>query len=116
MQELERVAGATVANGRVILAHLGNGASMAAVLGDVDTLIFSGGIGENAAPIRTRICDGLGFLGIELSASRNATIAEFGNAHGVISTEASKVMVRVMRTDEEVMIAQSVLRILALEQ
>lgn len=88
----------------------------AAVLGGVDTLVFSGGVGENAAPIRARICEGLGFLGIELSASRNATIAEFGNAQGVISTEASKVMVRVMRTDEELMIAQSVLRLLALEQ
>jgi len=208
MQELERIAGTRTANGRVILAHLGNGASMAAVLrgrsmdttmaltpaaglvmstrsGDVDpglvsylvrseqmtaakfdqmmnhesgllgvsetssdmrvllahetedvraaeavtlfcyqakkwigaysavldgldTLIFSGGIGENAPAVRARICEGLGFLGIELNESRNAETAK------VISTDASRVTVYVIRTDEELMIAGSVCRILGL--
>jgi len=78
--------------------------SFAAALGGLDTLVFAGGIGENAPPIRARICDGLGFLGIELDESRNA-----GNA-GVISTDAGRVAVRVIRTDEELMIARSVLR------
>ncbi len=46
--------------------------SFAAALGGLDTLVFAGGIGENAPLIRARICEGLGFLGIELSAQRNA--------------------------------------------
>jgi acetate kinase len=206
MQELERVAGAPAAQGRVILAHLGNGASMAAVrggksvdttmaftpaaglvmstrsgdldpglvtflarseqmtaaqfdrmvnresgllgvsetssdmrdllaresedvraaeavalfcyqarkwigayvaaLGGLDTLVFAGGIGEHAAPVRARICEGLDFLGIELDGARNAAHA------GVISTGASRVVVRVIRTDEELMIARSVCRVI----
>lgn len=208
MQELERLAGAKAANGRVILAHLGNGASLAAVLegcsidttmaltpaaglmmgtrsgdmdpglisfllrseqtgaahfdrmvnhesgllgvsqtssdmrdllareaddvraaeavamfcyqakkwigayaaalGGLDTLVFAGGIGENAEPVRARICTGLDFLGIELDESRNAAHAP------VISSDASRVTVRVIRTDEELMIARSVRRVLEL--
>ena len=208
MEELERLAGANAANGRVILAHLGNGASMAAVhagrsidttmgltpaaglvmstrsgdvdpglvaflarsgemtpsqfvymanhesgllgvsetssdmrdllaregedvraaeavalfcyqakkwigayaaaLGGLDTLVFAGGIGENASPVRARICAGLGFLGIELDEARNAQTA------GLISTDASRVTVRVIHTDEELMIARSVCRVLGL--
>ncbi len=76
--------------------------SFAAALGGLDTLVFAGGIGENAPPVRARICEGLGFLGIELDESRNAETA------AVISTDASRVTVRVMRTDEELMIARSV--------
>ena len=87
----------------------------AAVLGGVDTLVFSGGIGENAAPVRARICNGLGFLGIELDASRNAAIEKNGNASDVISTHASRMTIRVIRTDEELMIAQSALRLLTLD-
>src|SRR5271154_2821177 len=45
--------------------------SFAAALGGLDTLVFAGGIGENAPTVRTRICDGLGFLGIELHTQRN---------------------------------------------
>jgi acetate kinase len=208
MQELERVAGAKAANGRVILAHLGNGASMAAVrdgrsmdttmaftpaaglvmstrsgdldpglvaflarseqmtasqfdrmvhhesgllgvsetssdmrdllaresddvraaeavalfcyqakkwigsfaavLGGLDTLVFAGGIGENAPLVRARICEGLGFLGIELNEARNAENA------AVISAEAGRVAVRVIRTNEELMIARLVCRVLGL--
>jgi acetate kinase len=78
--------------------------SFAAALGGLDTLVFAGGIGENAPPVRARICEGLNFLGIELNESRNADTA------GVISTDASRVTVRVIRTDEELMIARSVLR------
>lgn len=80
----------------------------AAVLGGIDTLVFAGGIGEHAAPIRGRICHGLQFLGIELCAQRNARGAD------VISTDESKVSVRVMRTDEEQMIARSSSRALGL--
>ncbi len=78
--------------------------SFAAALGGLDTLVFAGGIGENAPLVRTRICEGLGLLGIELNESRNAETA------GIISTDASRATVRVIRTDEELMIARSVLR------
>ena len=64
------------------------------------------GIGENAPTIRARICDGLGFLGIELEEKRNPA------SEGVISAAASRVAVRVIRTDEEQMIARLVCRAL----
>jgi acetate kinase len=208
MQELARVAGAEAARGRVILAHLGNGASMAAVrdgkpvdttmgftptaglvmgtrpgdldpgllaylmreerlnadqvddlvnrrcgllgvsgsssdmrdllawqktdpraaeavelfcyhvkktigayaaaLGGLDTLVFAGGIGEHAPEIRARACAGLEVLGIQIDDARNAAAAP------VISADGSRATVRVMRTDEESMIAREVIRILQL--
>ncbi|MGA7235391.1 MAG: acetate/propionate family kinase [Bryobacteraceae bacterium] len=80
--------------------------AFAATLGGLDTLVFAGGIGENAPLVRARVCDGLGFLGIALNESRNAEASE------VISTDASRVTVRVIRTDEDLMIARSVNRIL----
>ncbi len=79
----------------------------AAALGGVDTLVFAGGIGEHAAPVRERICEGLGFLGIELDAQHNALHAP------LISADVSSVEVRVMHTDEELVIARAVLRALA---
>jgi acetate kinase len=82
--------------------------AFAAALGGLDTLVFAGGIGENAPTVRARICDGLGFLGIELQEKRNAA------GEGVISAAASRVAVRVIRTDEELMIARSVSRVLGL--
>jgi acetate kinase len=82
--------------------------SFAAALGGLDTLVFTGGIGENAALVRTRICAGLGFLGIKLDKLRNAKNAV------KISTNSSPVTVRVIRTDEELMIARSICRILGL--
>ena len=82
--------------------------AFAAALGGLDTLVFAGGIGENAPAIRTRICDGLGFLGIELDENQNATNG------GVISTIASPAQVRVIRTDEERMIAEMTCRVLGL--
>ncbi len=82
--------------------------AFAAALGGLDTLVFAGGIGENASLVRARICEGLGFVGIELNASRNAENA------AVISTDSSPATVRVIRTDEELMIARSVCRILGL--
>ena len=69
-----------------------------------------GGIVENAALIRERICDGQGFLGIELDQKRNAKNAP------LISADGGLVAVRVIRTDEEVMIARSVVRVLGLDE
>ena len=79
--------------------------SFAAALGGMDTLVFAGGIGENAPVVRTRICADLGFLGIELSEARNSVTP------GVISSAGIRVTVRVIHTDEELMIARSVCRI-----
>jgi acetate kinase len=70
--------------------------------------VFAGGIGENAPTVRARICEGLSFLGIELNKKRNA------QTEGVISTETSRIVVRVIHTDEEWMIANTVCRILGL--
>ncbi len=82
--------------------------AFAAALGGLDTLVFAGGIGENAPVVRARICDGLGFLGIQLAEKQNVANA------AVISAEASRVAVRVMHTDEEWMIAKTVCRVLGL--
>ena len=82
--------------------------AFAAALGGLDTLVFAGGIGENAPTVRARICDGLEFLGIGLKEKRNAA------NEGVISEAASRVVVRVIRTDEELMIARSVCRALGI--
>jgi acetate kinase len=79
--------------------------AFAATLGGLDTLVFTGGIGENSPVVRARICEGLQFLGIELGESRNA------ETRGVISADASRVTIRVIRTDEGLMIARSVLRL-----
>lgn len=82
--------------------------SFAAALGGLDTLVFAGGIGENAPSVRARICDGLEFLGIELEEKQN-------NANeGVISSATSRVAVRVIHTDEEWMIAKTVCRALGI--
>jgi acetate kinase len=82
--------------------------AFAAALSGLDTLVFAGGIGEKAPIVRARICDGLGFLGIELEEKRNVS------NEGVISTDTSRVTVRVIRTDEELMIAETVCRVLSL--
>ncbi len=82
--------------------------AFAAALGGLDTLVFAGGIGENAPAVRAGICDGLGFLGIELDEKQN------GAGAAVISTQASRVAVRVIHTDEEWMIAKTVCRVLGL--
>jgi len=80
--------------------------SFAAALGGLDTLVFAGGIGENAFDVRKRICATLGFLGIRLDQRRNA------RNEALISSKVGRVKVRVIRTDEEKMIARSIYRVL----
>jgi acetate kinase len=82
--------------------------AFSAALGGLDTLVFSAGIGENAPEVRKRICSGLGFIGVELDEARNAA------NEAVISTGGSPATVRVIHTDEEIMIAKDVLRIMDL--
>src|SRR6202167_2143085 len=78
----------------------------AAALGGLDALIFTGGIGERAPAIREKICSGLEFLGIRLDAAQNAANAQ------VISTTASRVNIRVIQTNEDLMMSKHVLSVL----
>jgi acetate kinase len=77
--------------------HIG---ALTAVLGGLDTLVFTGGIGERAAPVRWEVCRGLAYLGIQLDEQRNATHAD------TISTVGSPCTVRVIPTNEDLMIAR----------
>lgn len=83
--------------------------ALATALAGLDTLVFTGGIGEHAAPIRARICDGMAFLGIRLDPHRNERHAP------IISTDGAPVTVRVMATDEDRMIARHTYRLIVEE-
>jgi acetate kinase len=83
--------------------------ALAAVLGGVETLVFAGGIGENAAPVRARVVRALSHLGLTLDDARNEASA------AVVSADASPCTVRVIRTDEEVIIARESLRVVSSE-
>ena len=85
--------------------HVG---ALAAVLGGLDTLIFTGGIGEHAGPVRAEICGDLGYLGLLVDPEENQRNAE------IISSEESRVTVRVMKTDEDQMIALHTQRVLSI--
>ncbi|MFS8085010.1 MAG: acetate/propionate family kinase [Acidobacteriota bacterium] len=83
--------------------------ALASAMGGVDSLIFTGGMGEQAAVIRARICAGQGFLGIELDPAANQANAP------VISSRGSAVTVRVLRTNEERIIAGHTIALLGLQ-
>jgi acetate kinase len=82
-------------------------AAFAGALGGLDTLVFAGGIGENSAPVRERVCEGLQFIGLALDESRNRVHAP------LISSAASRVTIRVIATDEESVIARMTAETLA---
>lgn len=86
-----------------VTGYIGN---FAAALGGIDALIFTGGIGENSAEVRERVCKNLSWLGLQLNEDANRS------GQGVISTVQSKVVARVERTNEELMIALHVLELL----
>jgi len=77
--------------------HIG---ALTAVLGGLDTLVFTGGIGERAAPVRWEVCRGLEYLGLHLDPQRNAAHAD------IISTAESPCAVRIIPTNEDLMIAR----------
>ena len=81
--------------------------AFAAALGGLDTLVFTGGIGEHAAPVRQRICEGLEFLSIALNEERNKEHAQ------IISRDNSPAVVRVMKTNEDLMIARHTYRLVS---
>jgi acetate kinase len=81
-----------------------------AALGGADAVLFAGGIGENAAEIRARICAGLEWAGIRLNAERNQAL--IGGREGLASPESARPEVWVIPTDEELLIARDTFRVL----
>jgi acetate kinase len=80
----------------------------AAALGGVDIIVFTGGVGENQQTCRAGVCKGLEFIGVEMDAERNKVRGE----EAVLSTDASRVKVVCIPTDEELMIASDTVSIL----
>jgi acetate kinase len=83
------------------------GAFLAAV-GGADAIVFTGGIGENSAAIRTKICVGLEWMGVSLDAERNAS--QHGGREGMITLDDSRIAAYVIPTDEELLIARDTVR------
>ncbi|HZT59368.1 MAG TPA: acetate kinase [Pyrinomonadaceae bacterium] len=82
--------------------------SYLAAMGSADAVIFTGGIGENSAEVRARICDNLAWMGLELDAEQNA--AQVSGREGLISKEGSRLAAYVIPTDEELLIARDTVR------
>jgi acetate kinase len=80
----------------------------AAVLGGLDVLVFTGGIGENAAPVRLKTCEGLEYLGVEIDPQRNQ---EGSRKEALITTDSARTRVFVIPTDEELVIAEETVRL-----
>jgi acetate kinase len=81
-----------------------------AALGGADALVFTGGIGENSPEVRTRVCEGLGWMGIELDSDLNE--ATKARREALISREGSRLPVYVIPTDEELLIARDTVRLI----
>ena len=81
-----------------------------AAMGGADALVFTGGIGENSAEVRARVCEGLGWMGVELDPSLNE--ATHARREGLISREGSRLAVYVIPTDEELLIARDTVRLI----
>jgi acetate kinase len=79
--------------------------ALAAALGGLDALVFTGGIGEHSAPVRERICEGLEFFGIRLDPDRNT-------AHTPVISSDAAVTVRIVPTDEDLMVARHTRRLI----
>ncbi len=82
-----------------------------AVLGGADAVVFTGGIGENAAPVREMICEGLEWAGLTLDVEQNRTVTR--GQEGAISAEGSRLAAWVIPTDEELMIARDTVRLVS---
>ena len=87
--------------------HIG---AMACALEGLDTLVFAGGIGENSSVARQRICEGLAFLGIDLDPAANVANAR------IISSKDSKVIVRIVATNEQIIIAEETIKLLSMRE
>ena len=82
-----------------------------AELGGAEAIVFSGGIGENSPEVRRRVCDGLGWLGIELDPAKNAALPP--GAEGEVGADGARVRLAIIPTDEERMIARATVAVLA---
>jgi acetate kinase len=80
-----------------------------AELNGADAIVFAGGIGENSAEIRRRICEGMEWFGLKLDPARNEQL--IGGAEGAISTDDSRLHAYVIPTDEELLIARDTMRL-----
>ena len=85
-------------------------AAYLAALGGADALVFTGGIGENSPEVRARVCEGLGWMGVELDPAANA--AHTNRREGLVSREGSRLAVYVIPTDEELLIARDTVRLI----
>jgi acetate kinase len=85
--------------------------SYLAAMGGADAVVFAGGIGENAAEIRARICTGLEWAGLRVSSERNRALT--GGREGKFSTDDSTLEAWVVPTDEELLIARDTYRVVA---
>jgi acetate kinase len=105
MRELLDNADIDAANAVALYCYLARKqlAGLIAVLGGIETLVFTGGIGEHAAPIRAGICAGFEFAGVEMDAARNT------NGDPIVSSAKSNVVIRVIPTDEDRVIARHTL-------
>jgi acetate kinase len=83
--------------------------SYLAAMNGAQAILFAGGIGENAAPVRALVCDGLQWMGVKLDEQRNR--ATIDGAEGKISTDDSRIEVWVVPTDEELLIARDTVRV-----
>ena len=84
--------------------------SYLAELGGADAVVFSGGVGENSAEVRKRICGGLEWMGLELDEERNSTAV--GGRAGPITRDGSRLAAWVIPTDEELLIARDTVRVI----
>jgi acetate kinase len=83
--------------------------SYLAAMGGADAIVFAGGIGENSAEVRARICEGLEWMGLTLDVARN--VAATGGGEGIVSADASRLEAWVIPTDEELLIARDTYRV-----
>src|SRR5215472_11297665 len=105
MRDLESAAAGGDQKAQMAIEIFGNGirkviAAYAAVLGGLDMLVFSGGIGEHSAPVRSSVCNGLGFLGVSIDDASNQSYS------AMLSTKGSKVSVRIVPSQEDLQIAR----------
>ena len=82
-----------------------------AALGGADAVVFAGGVGENSAEIRARICDGLQWAGLHVNADANAALV--GGREGRFSADGSTLEAWVVPTDEELLIARDTYRVVS---
>jgi acetate kinase len=85
--------------------------SYLAAMNGAEAIVFTGGIGENSAEIRAKICDDLSWLGVEVDTDLNS--ANGANKNGQISADGSRIAIYVIPTNEELLIARDTVRVVS---